>query len=224
MSVIVVSGTDTDVGKTIITAALSALARSRGERVAVVKPIQTGLRRGEPGDLEEIRRLARVEDVHEFARLAEPLAPATAARRAGVDLPSISEMAGRIEQLRDRDLVLVEGAGGLLVHLDGRGGTLADLALALDAPVLLVARAGLGTLNQIALTCEALERRRITCQGIAIGAWPPVPGLAERCNLEDIPTYADRPLIGWMPAGASALNPDAFLAAAREALTQEVLA
>jgi dethiobiotin synthetase len=220
---LLVTGTDTEVGKTIITAALAALARSRGERVAVVKPVQTGMGSGEPGDLDDVRRLAGVEDLHELARLPEPLAPGTAARRAGTALPSVAEMARAIEQLEDRDLVLVEGSGGLLVDLDGGGGTLADLALALTAPVLVVVRAGLGTLNHTALTCEALRARGVECHGIAIGAWPASPDLAATCNLEDLPAYAGHPLIGSMPEGAATLDPDAFLSAARERLTQEVL-
>ena len=223
MTILVVTGTDTGVGKTIVTAALAALAHSRGERVAVVKPVQTGVAPGEPGDLEEIRRLAGTDDLHELVRFSDPLAPATAARLAGAEPPGLADAVTAIEQLRDRDLVLVEGSGGLLVHLDALGGTLAELALALAAPALVVVRAGLGTLNHTALTCEALRTRGVPCSGVVVGAWPDDPGLAAICNLDDLPLYAGEPLVGCLPEGAGALDPETFLAAAREGLGEEAL-
>lgn len=207
---LIVTGTDTEVGKTVVTAAVAALARARGERVAVVKPVQTGVNDGEPGDLEEVRRLSGVDDLHELARFSEPLAPATAARREGATPPTVVDVAQRVKALFDRDLVLVEGAGGLLVRLDASGGTIADLALLLAAPVVLVTRAGLGTLNHAALTCETLHARGIRCLGVIIGAWPASPDLAAECNLEDLPHYAGVPLLGRLPAGAGQLDQLAF--------------
>ncbi|HEV2753089.1 MAG TPA: dethiobiotin synthase [Solirubrobacteraceae bacterium] len=216
MSVLVIAGTDTGVGKTVVTAALGALARTRGERVAVVKAVQTGVAPGLPADVDEVRRLASIEDVHELARLPEPLAPATAARRAGRDGPTVAQIAGAVEHLAaERDLVLVEGAGGLLVHLDAAGGTIAEVAARLGAPVVVVARAGLGTLNHTALACEALRARGVACAGVVVGAWPRQPDLAARCNLEDLPAYAGAPVVGRLAEGAGRLSPEAFLAAAR---------
>jgi dethiobiotin synthetase len=220
---LVVTGTDTEVGKTVVSAAIAALARDRGHSVAVVKPVQTGVEAGEPGDLEEIRRLSGVEDLHELARLPEPLAPATAAARAGISLPPVGAMADAIRSLTGRDLLLVEGAGGLLVELDGHGGTIADLAVVLGAPVLVVARAGLGTLNAAALTCQTIRRHNLTCPGVVIGAWPAQPDLAARCNLADLPRYSGAPLLGRLPARASELDPAGFLRAAREGLSEELL-
>jgi dethiobiotin synthetase len=185
----------------------------------VVKPAQTGVAAGEPGDLDEVQRLTGVDDLHELSRFPDPLAPASAARRAGLVPPTVDAHAAAIRELTgERDLVLVEGAGGLLVHLDAAGGTLADLAAALAAPVIVVARAGLGTLNAASLTCEALAVRSIDCAGLVIGAWPQSPDLAARGNLEDLPVYTGCPLLGRMPEGASRLSPDAFLTAARAGL------
>src|SRR5947209_14745595 len=116
MRALVVTGTDTGVGKTVVSAALATLARARGERVAVVKPVQTGVSEGERGDLDDVRRLSGVDDLHELARFSEPLAPATAAGQAGVTPPTVPELAERISALVDRDLVLIEGAGGVLVR------------------------------------------------------------------------------------------------------------
>jgi len=217
--VLIVTGTDTGVGKTVVTAALAALARERDERVAVVKPAQTGVGPREAGDLEVVRRLSGVTDLHELVRYRDPLAPASAG-------PGIrpERVAAAVARLADRDLVLVEGAGGLLVRLHPDGGTLADVAALLDAPVLVVVRAGLGTLNHTALTTEALAARGLACAGIIIGAWPTEPDLAAQRNVKDLETYAAARLRGRMPAGAGDLDRAAFLAAARENLTTEVYA
>jgi 8-amino-7-oxononanoate synthase/dethiobiotin synthase len=220
MRAVLVTGTGTDVGKTVVTAGLAAALRLTGRRVAVVKPAQTGVAPGEPGDLDEVRRLAGIEDLHEFARFPEPLAPATAARRAGVGVPTVQELADRISGLRGRDLVLIEGAGGLLVELDRDGGTLADLGALLGAPAIVVARPGLGTLNATALTCEALHSRGVHCLGIVIGAWPLHPDLAAICNLEDLPRYTSARVLARLPEGLGQLDAPAFEAFARSELTE----
>ncbi len=122
------------------------------------------------------------------------------------------------ELAAEHDLVLVEGTGGLLVHLDDRGGTLADVAVALSASVLVVTTAGLGTLNHTALTVEVLRARGVGCVGIVIGAWPTNPDLAARCNLIDLPTVTGLPLLGVLREGAGRLTPAEFLPVARRAL------
>jgi dethiobiotin synthetase len=104
-----------------------------------------------------------------------------------------------------RDLVLVEGAGGLLVRYDAGGATPADLAHAMAAPVLVVTAAGFGTLNHTALTLEALAARRLPLAGLVIGCWPDKPGTAERSNLTDLPALAGEALSGVMPEGAGSL-------------------
>jgi dethiobiotin synthetase len=110
----------------------------------------------------------------------------------------------------EHDLVLVEGAGGLLVRLDDDGATLADVAKQLAAPVLVVAPAGLGTLNMTALTAEALRARGLEQLGVVVGSWPGEPDLAARCNLADLPDAAGAPLLGAVPEGAGALAPVEF--------------
>src|SRR6476661_8503894 len=131
MTVLVVTGTGTGVGKTVVVAALAALARDRGLTVAVVKPAQTGVEPDAPGDVDDARRLSGVDDVHELARWPDALAPATAARRVGSAGLGAVEIAGAVRGLADRDLVLVEGAGGLLVRLDDGDTTVADVAAVL---------------------------------------------------------------------------------------------
>ena len=215
---LVITGTGTEIGKTIVTAAIAAVAAAQGQRVAVVKPAQTGITADEEGDIDVVRRLSGVTDVHELVRYADPLAPASAARREGRTAMSIAELAAGVAALADRELVLVEGAGGLLVRLDDDGATIADLAQHLDAPLLVVAAAGLGTLNATALTCEAARRRGLTVAGVVVGAWPAEPDLAARMNLTDLPDYSEAPLLGCLPAGAGALSREPFLDTARAGL------
>ncbi|MCF3165427.1 ATP-dependent dethiobiotin synthetase BioD [Streptomyces sp. CB04723] len=213
-TILVVSGTGTEIGKTVVTAAVAAAAQ--GRRVAVLKPAQTGLAPGEPGDAAEVARLAGsgVTAV-ELARFPEPLAPATAARRAGLAPVRPVEVAEAAQKLAtEHDLVLVEGAGGLLVRFDDEGGTLADAARLLAAPVLVVAPAGLGTLNATALTAEALRTRGLDCRGVVIGSMPAEPDLAARCNVEDLPVAAGAPLLGAVPEGSGALPEAEFVARA----------
>ncbi|MDT9687642.1 dethiobiotin synthase [Streptomyces sp. P9(2023)] len=211
MSVIVVSGTGTEIGKTIVTAALAAVATGQGRSVAVLKPAQTGLAPGERGDADEVVRLSGAATSAELGRFPEPLAPATAARRAGMVPVGPREVSEAAEKLAtEHDLVLVEGAGGLLVRFDHEGGTLADAARLLGAPVLVVAPAGLGTLNATALTAEALAARSIEQLGVVVGSWPAEPDLASRCNLDELAEMAGAPLLGAVPEGAGGLDPAAF--------------
>jgi dethiobiotin synthetase len=223
MSVLVVTGTGTGVGKTVVTAAVAALAAARGSRVAVVKAAQTGVGPDGPGDLDDVRRLAAVTDLHEFARLRDPLSPAAAARRAGLPSLDLRDAGARVRALaHDRDLVVVEGAGGLLVRYDDAGATIADLAVDLardlDAAVLVVVDASLGTLNHTALTLEALAHRGLMLAGVVVGAWPDEPDLACRSNIRDLETLAAQPLAGAMRARAGALEAAEFLLAARAGL------
>lgn len=220
MTVLVVTGTGTGVGKTTVTSAIAALAVAAGRRVAVLKPAQTGLDVAQLGDVDEVRRLAGPSvTCLELARFPHPLAPASAARLAGLIPMTTAAIAEEARELAaEHDLLLIEGTGGLLVHLDDSGGTLADVATALPAPVLVVAAAGLGTLNHTALTVEALRTRRLSCVGIVIGAWPTKPDLAARCNLIDLPAVTGLPLLGVLREGAGRLTPAEFLPVAQQGL------
>jgi len=173
MSILIITGTGTEVGKTVVTAAVAALAAARGGGVAVVKPAQTGVGPEEPGDLQTVARLAGVTDTHEYARYPDPLSPAAAARISGLPPLSLGQVAEDVRKLaRERALVLVEGAGGLLVRYDEEGATLADLAHELGAPALVVADPRLGTLNHTALTLESMALRGVDLAGVVLGSWP----------------------------------------------------
>ncbi|MFF8930030.1 dethiobiotin synthase [Streptomyces longwoodensis] len=215
MPILVITGTGTEVGKTVTTAAVAAAALAAGRTVAVLKAAQTGVGPDERGDADEVARLAGPVTVAEVARYPEPLAPATAARRAGREPVRPADVAEAAQKLAtEHDLVLVEGAGGVLVRFDEAGGTLADVAELLHAPVLLVASAGLGTLNTTELTARELRGRRLELLGVVIGSWPTTPDLAMRCNVTDLPEVSGAPLLGALPEGAGARTPADFRAAA----------
>ena len=212
MSLLLISGTSTDVGKTVATAAVAVAARAAGRSVAVCKPAQTGIAPGAPGDLAEVTRLSGVTRTVELARYPEPLAPDTAARRAGMPLLSLGDTVAAVDALSDADLVLVEGAGGLLVRMGEF--TLLDLARKLGAPVLVVAAAGLGTLNHSELTTRTLAAAGVPCAGVIIGSWPAEPDLASQCNRDDLPRVTETPLLGAIPAGAGQWDRARFTVAA----------
>jgi dethiobiotin synthetase len=207
VSVLVVTGTDTGVGKTVATAALACHARLSGIDVAVCKPVQTGSPRDD--DLADIGRLSGVTELHGLARFPEPLAPVAAAQRAGLLLPTRAEFVGWVRDVdAPKRLTLVEGAGGLLVELGQDGVTLRDLASDLAAPVLVVTASGLGTLNHTALTLEALASHGIPCAGLVIGAWPREPEAAEAGNRDALGELA--PVRAVLPAGAGAMSVGEF--------------
>ncbi|MFF3852809.1 dethiobiotin synthase [Micromonospora sp. NPDC002575] len=214
-----ITGTDTEVGKTVVTAAVTAAAQAAGLRVAVVKPGQTGTATGDPGDVDTVTRLAAPLTGRTLASYPDPLAPLAAARVAQLEPLELYAAVDAIREEADKhDLVLVEGAGGLLVPMglrpSGEAWTLADLAVSLGAPAVVVARAGLGTLNHTALTLEALDRRAVPA-GVVIGAWPAEPELVHWANLTELVPH----LLGALPAGAGAMDPGVFRRSASGWLT-----
>jgi dethiobiotin synthetase len=212
LTVLVVTGTDTGVGKTIATAALASCARRLGIHVAVCKPAQTGTADGDD-DLAEVGRLSGVTELAGLARYPLPMSPVAAAGQAGMSLPSGDEVLQLIRRLdRPGRLTLVEGAGGLLVELAAGGVTLRDLAVDLKAAVLVVTRAGLGALNHTALTLEALATQHVSCAGLVIGSWPRRPGIVETSNRSALESLA--PVRAALPAGAGAGGDFAAISAA----------
>jgi dethiobiotin synthetase len=194
---LLVTGTDTGVGKTVIAAALVKALRSQGVRAVGFKPAETGIHSGEARDSELLARAAGdpVPLAAPLVQLAEALAPAVAADRAGVAL-CVDELETRMTQLRQAGYTLVvEGAGGLLVPLAWekeapallfpRFYTVLDLAERCGLAVVIVARPGLGTLNHTALTVGMLRLRNIPIEGVVLNSTAPSPDdLAEATNPE----------------------------------------
>jgi dethiobiotin synthetase len=208
--IVLVTGTDTDVGKTIVTSAIAAAAQAAGLRVAVLKPGQTGTAQGGPTDVELVNRLAAPTTARTLASFPEPLAPLAAARVANLPPLELYEVVDAVRaESAKHDLVLVEGAGGLLVPMgvrpSGEPWTLADLATTLGVSTIVVSRAGLGTLNHTALTLEALARRGVPV-GVVLGAWPAEPELVHWANFSELLPH----LVGALPDGAGTMEPGVF--------------
>ena len=179
-----ITGTDTGVGKTVVTAALAALLGEKGLQTGVIKPFQTGT---------DLDGLSDAEFIYGFlgkdfmlsevspCRLRTPLSPYRAAAIEGVEIP----LEDIIEHTRDyisrSDLTLVEGAGGLRVPVT-KSYMMADLAVDLDAPMVIVARPGLGTLNHTALSLEYARQRGARVLGVVINGFPEPVDVASATN------------------------------------------
>lgn len=206
-----VVGTDTGVGKTIITAALVGALRERGYDVRAVKPVQTGF----PPD-DDAAVIGSVCGDSEAATclryFEEPLAPAVAADRAGIDLSYATLRHETADALDETAVGVVEGIGGLCVPLaDGR--EVVDLVADLGGSAVVVARSGLGTLNHTALTLEALSRRDVPVLGVVLNEYENET-TAERSNPDVLRSMTDAPVLT-MPT----VDRAELVATAREQLT-----
>ncbi len=193
---VVITGTDTGIGKTVVASALAALWRDVGDEVAYVKPVQSGTAEGDD-DAAQVRLLAGVATVT-GERFGPALAPGVAARLGGVEL-TFSRLLATVQASHRAARQIVEGAGGLLVELGSDGTALADLAAALGLPLLVVARPGLGTLNHTALTVEAIARRGLGFVGVVVARYPVHPDLASRTNLAELDRLSGGRLVGVVP-------------------------
>jgi dethiobiotin synthetase len=187
---IFVTGTDTEVGKTIVASAIAATLSERGERVAVFKPVLTGLDEfgEELPDHERLRLSARSRQrPQEIApyRFKPPMSPHLAAETAGTRVkPEILLACGSRAALAG-DVLVAEGVGGLMVPLTD-GYLVRDLAVEFGLPLVVVARPGLGTINHTLLTIECARAARLTVAAVVLTPWPDVTGAMERSNREAI--------------------------------------
>ena len=203
---ILVTGTDTGIGKTLVAGAIGRWFRMRGFRVSVLKPCATGcVHRREGLVSEDAEFLAHCADAR-FPldvicpqRYAEPLAPAVAAERAGRPLDweainrSISIMSA------DSEVMIVEGVGGIRVPMDPRH-TFIDVAAWLGAPAVVVARSTLGTINHTLLTLDCLRAARVPVAGVVINRYPSDnASVAEESNPRSIERWGKIPVLCLVP-------------------------
>lgn len=166
---IFVTGTDTGIGKTIVSAALMCALR-RKENICYWKPVQTGIE--EDNDTETVRLLANCsdEEIHDKGfRLERPLSPHLSARLANVQI-TIKKILEFNENTNDK-FYIVEGAGGILVPLNEKD-LIIDLMKELDLPTIIVSRSGLGTINHTLLTIEKLRQENIEIIGVVMSGEP----------------------------------------------------
>ncbi len=195
---IFVTGTDTGVGKTIVSAAIAWNMIQAGRRVAVMKPVQTGTVISGPTDIEFIKKVVGEDNQVDFScpySFPDPVAPLVASMLAGESI-QIGRIVDAYEKLSsENEFVIVEGSGGLLVPiLDNY--FMSDLASDLELPTLIVARPNLGTINHTLLTLEAAQRRDIEIAGIVISNYPWDPGIPEQTNPELLLSFTGVDILG----------------------------
>ncbi|MDA8334509.1 MAG: dethiobiotin synthase [Peptococcaceae bacterium] len=202
-----VTGTDTGVGKTALTGALACGLRRRGLDPGVMKPLASGATRGGSGlvsaDALFLVRMAGVSDDLDLicpVCLELPLAPAVAAELAGqrVDLVRVEQAFLRLATRHNP--MLVEGVGGLMVPL-APGVLVEDLALGLGLPLVVVARAGLGTVNHTLLTLARARARGLSVAGVILNGMSADPDPAESTNARVIAALGGVRILGVIPRG-----------------------
>jgi dethiobiotin synthetase len=228
-----ITGTDTDVGKTWVAAGLTAALRERAVNAVYFKPIQSGcpLEEGRliPTDArlaKEVAGLTEPLEVLTPISLRLPLAPGVAAAKAGVEV-DLKRLAAGVRDLVSRyDFLVVEGAGGLYVPLIGTYFLVLDMIRWLGLPLVVVARAGLGTINHTVLTVKAAQAAGIEMAGVILNRYPEKPGLAEETNPEVIAALTGVPIMGRLPEVTDldqAAGREVFLAALRPIAEQLIL-
>lgn len=182
-----VTGTDTEVGKSVLAAAICAALVERGQNVAAFKPVVTGLDEP-PGpfghDHDLLARAAgggRPADEVAPYRFGPPASPHLAAESEGVAVEPAELVSRAREAAASADVLVAEGVGGLLVPLT-TGYLVRDLAVDLALPVLVAARTGLGTINHALLTVEAARAGGLALAGVVMTPWPDDPSAMERSN------------------------------------------
>lgn len=198
-----ITGTDTEVGKTIVAASIAAYLRKKGLDIGVFKPMMSGAKREDiNSDAFLLKEMSQdhhsLEDINPF-QFDEPLAPYIAAKRKGchIELEQVKHAWKKVKQ--DHDFFLVEGAGGLMVPM-GPGYLTTHVAEAIGLPLLIVSRPGLGTVNHTLLTIEAAKKMGLYVVGVILNGWrEETRGIAEETNPMLIEEFSGVPVLGILP-------------------------
>jgi dethiobiotin synthetase len=212
---IFITGTDTEVGKTLVAGAIADWFRRRGLRVAVSKPIATGCQRRREGlvseDAEFLAHHARAKfPLNTICpqRYAEPLAPAIAAERAKQPIEWNAIDSAIQSMCAASDVLIVEGVGGIMVPI-ARKIFVLDMVGWLGLPTIVVARAGLGTINHTLLTVQTLRNAEVNVAGIVINKYPPETApVAEETNPRAIEKWGNVPVLCMVPQFSGKAIPD----------------
>ena len=201
MKGVFVTGTDTGVGKTVVAAAIAIVLRKKGIDVGVMKPLQSG---GD-GDADILAAASGAGDEMTLVApysFSEAVAPTLAARLEGVEIDvdlirrSYRDLAGR------HQVMIVEGAGGIMVPVKEEGirsYLFSDLAADMGLNAIIVARAGLGTVNHTLLTIDHARNKGLDVAGVIINGYPLNPGLSEKNNPQMIESLSGIPVISIIP-------------------------
>jgi len=187
-----VTGTGTEVGKTVVAATIARTLAGEGKRVAVFKPAVTGLDEGVETDYELLRRASGSEQSDEEIapyRYGPPASPHLAAALAGEEIDPARLREAAATAANGANAIVCEGVGGFLVPLS-RGYLVRDLVVDLGYPLVVVAAPGLGTINHTLLTIEAARAAGLEVAAVVLNPWPEEPSEIERDNRETIATLA----------------------------------
>lgn len=202
---VMVTGTDTGVGKTAVAGALAAALRTHGIDCGVMKPIQTGAVEVDGAKISvDGRFLSLASGVSDPAELVcpvlldAPAAPAIAAAEEGHEIHILPLLDALDELCQRHEFMIVEGAGGLAVPIVGKY-LFADLALEMELPLIVVARATLGTINHTVLTVQFARQHGLDILGIVINGYPAEPTLAERTAPGMIERLSGVPVLAVLP-------------------------
>ncbi len=195
-----ITGTGTGVGKTIVTAGLAGHFLSQGKNVSIMKPVQTGEGKS-VSDLETVKTIfpgithlpKMLASPYSFSLPASPLLAARSENRE-INPDTILKAFKDLSARKEIDILLVEGAGGLLVPLTEEF-LMVDLISEMGVPAILVASAGLGTVNHTLLSIEAMKKRNLKIAGIVINKMPLHPGIVEKDNIKTIERMGGVPVI-----------------------------
>ena len=195
---IFITGTGTEIGKTVIAGGLAASLKQAGMNVGVMKPISTGDR----ADAQFLKHAAQVDDELSSINpiyLRHPLAPSVAARMEGRDIDVSCVETAFAELQQKYDFVIVEGVGGIAVPIQDDF-LVVHLIKRLQLPILIVAQVGLGTLNHTLLTVAYARQFELQIAGIVLnGLCAETAGLAEATNPVEIENLTGVPVIGVVP-------------------------
>ena len=200
-----ITGTDTEVGKTLIAAGLVVALQEQGVDVGVMKPLESGAPCFEsipiPQDAFYLKEIADVQDDLDLINpycFQAPLAPGVAAEKEGVEV-DLQHIKGAYEELKGRHgFMVVEGAGGLLVPI-AKGTLFPELVKFLDLPLLLVARSSLGTINHTLLTLSYCQQEGLDVKGLIISKSTPDTDPSEDNNPQVITQVSGIPFFGTFP-------------------------
>ncbi len=218
-----ITGTDTHVGKTVVTGALAAYLRSKGRSVGVMKPLESGSFSGAKSSdsffLKEMSGSSDDLDLINTYAFEAPLAPGVAAELEGIEI-SFDRILENFQKLAlIHEILLVEGAGGLMVPLS-KNKLGIDLIQMLKIPVLLVARVGLGTINHTLLTLSCLEQKKIPVAGVVFNHSVPVEDLSVRYNAKTLRDWSSVSFWGEFPFVKNIKDRDGMARTAERALEQ----
>jgi dethiobiotin synthetase len=183
-----VTGTGTEVGKTVVAAVIAHTLAADGERVAVFKPAVSGLDEGGEPDHELLRRASgssQTDDEIAPYRFGPPVSPHLAAELAGEPIDPVRLLATARDAAAGADLLVCEGVGGFLVPLTPSY-LIRDLARELGLPIVIAAPPGLGTINHTLLTVEAVRAAGLAVEAVVLTPWPERPSELERSNRETV--------------------------------------